>query len=93
MVLCPFREKWEAGVWNQDTFRILFCVLLTSDVEIILEATISRVFSYPDVDVIFEKYIWSISQNLADADPAGTLNSCSEKKNEQKYTQNNVIEG
>ena len=44
MVSCPFREEWEAGVWNQGIFRILFCILLTSYAEIILEATISRVF-------------------------------------------------
>ena len=49
--------------------------LSSSYVEIMLEATIPRVFSYPDVDVIFEKYILSISQKLVDADPAGTLNS------------------
>ena len=32
------------------------------------------------------------SHKLADADPAGTLDSCSGTQNEQKNTQNNVIE-
>ena len=45
MVEFPFREKWEAGVWNQGIFRILFCILLTSYVNFILDATISRFFS------------------------------------------------
>ena len=53
---------------------------------------ISRVFYYPDVGVFFEKSILSSSKKLADADPAGTLDSCSETQNEQKNTQNNVIE-
>ena len=44
IVSCPFREKLEAGVCNQGTFRKLFYVLLTSWVEIVLEATISIVF-------------------------------------------------
>ena len=39
---------------NKGIFRVIFCVLLTSYVEIIPEATISRVFSYPDVGAIFE---------------------------------------
>ena len=43
-VLCPFREKWETGVWNQGIFRILLCVLSTSYIEIILEATMPRVY-------------------------------------------------
>ena len=58
MVSCLFREKREAGVWNQGTFRILFHVLSTSYLEIILEAKIFRFFSYPDVGVIFEIYIF-----------------------------------
>ena len=36
MVSWPFREKWEAGVWNQGNFRKLFCVLSTPYIEIIL---------------------------------------------------------
>ena len=48
MVSCPFREKWEAGEWKKVIFRIIFKVLLKLYVEIILEATISRDFSYPD---------------------------------------------
>ena len=36
-------------MWNKGIFRILFCVLLKSYVEIILEATISRVFPYPAI--------------------------------------------
>ena len=61
-------------------------------VEIILEYKISRVFLYTDIGVIFEKYILSRSHKLADADPAGTLDSCSGAKNGQKNIQNNVIE-
>ena len=60
---------------NKDTFRILFCVLSTSYVEIIVESMTSRFFYYPDVGVIFEKYILSRSHKLADADPAVTLDS------------------
>ena len=41
-------------------------------------------FSYPDVDVIFDKYILSRSNKLVDADPTGTLYSCSGTQNEQK---------
>ena len=37
-------EKWEAGVWNQGIFGILFCVWSTSYVETIQEATIYRLF-------------------------------------------------
>ena len=62
---------------NQGNFRILFCVLLTLYTEIILEATISRVFPYPDVRVIFGKSILYRSHKLADADPTGTLDSYS----------------
>ena len=43
MVSCLLSEKWEAGVWNQGIFRIVFCVLSILYVEIILEATIYRV--------------------------------------------------
>ena len=92
LVSCLFCEKLEAGVWNQGTFRIPFCVLLTSYVEIILESTISRVFSYPDIGVIFEKYILSRSHKLAGVEPTGALDSCSGTQNEQKNTQNNLIE-
>ena len=49
--------------------------LSSSYVEIMLEATISRVFSYPHVGVIFEIYILSRSHKLYDADPAVTLDS------------------
>ena len=49
-------------------------------------------FSYPDVGVIFDKFILSRSHKLADADPTGTLDSCYGTQNEQKNTQNNVIE-
>ena len=56
------------------------------------EATIFIVFSCPDVGVIFEKYILSRSQKLVDADPTDTLDSCSGTQNEQKNTQNTVIE-
>ena len=79
-------------MWNQDTFRILFCVWSKSYVEIILEDKISRVFSYPDIGVIFEKYILSRSHKLAGAYPAGNLDSCSGTQNEQKNTHKNVIE-
>ena len=65
---------------------ILFCVLLVSYVEIILEATISRVFSYPALGVIFGQYILSSGHKLVDTDPAGNLDSCSGTQNEQKNT-------
>ena len=52
----------------------------------------SSVFFYPAVGVIFEKYILSSGHKLADVDPAGTLDSYSGTKNEQKNKQNNVIE-
>ena len=61
--------------------------LLTSYVEIILEATNSRGFSYLHVGVIFEKYILSRSQKLADVDPSGTLNSCYGGNVTGKYTE------
>ena len=38
-------------------------------------------FSYPYVGVIFDKSILSRSQKLADADPTGTLDSCSGTQN------------
>ena len=41
---------------------------------------------------MFDKSILSKGQKLADADPAGTLDSCSGTKNEHKNTHNNVIE-
>ena len=92
VVICLFREKWEAGVCNQGIFRMIFYVLLASYVEIIIEAKISRVFSYPYVGVIFDQNNLSRSQKLADADPTGNLDSCSGTQNEQKNTQNVVIE-
>ena len=49
-------------------------------------------FYYPDVGVIFDKFILSSSDKLADAYPTGTLYSRSGTQNEQKNTQNNVIE-
>ena len=64
----------------------------TSYIENILEATIYKLFPYPDVGVIFDKSILSRSHKLADADPADTLYSCSGTQNEQKNTQNTVIE-
>ena len=51
-----------------------------------LEATISRFFSYPAIGVIFDKYILSRSHKLVDVDPAGTLDPCSGTQNEQKNT-------
>ena len=41
---------------------------------------------------MFRINILSSSQILADADPAGTLGSCSGTQNEQKNTQNIMIE-
>ena len=49
-------------------------------------------FFYPDVGVIFYKYILSRSHKLADEDTAGTLDSCYGTQNEQKNIQNTVIE-
>ena len=40
----------------------------------------------------FDKHILSRSHKLADAEPAGTLDSRSGTQNEQKNTQNTVIE-
>ena len=37
-------------------------------------------------------YILSCSRKLEDADPAGTLDSCSGTQNEQKNAQNDIIE-
>ena len=65
---------------------------MASYVEIILEDTISRVFSYPDIGVLFEKSISYRSYKLVDADPAGTLDSCNGTQNEHKNKQNNVID-
>ena len=50
--------KIEAVILNQVTSRILFCILLISYVDIILEAMVSRVSPYPDIGVIFERYIY-----------------------------------
>ena len=58
---------------------MLLCILLTSYVEIIPESTIS--FFYPALGVIFENSILSSSQKFADADPAGTLDSCAGTQN------------
>ena len=52
-----------------------------------------QIFFYPDVGMIVEKYILSRSHKLVDVDPAGTVNSCYKIQNEQKNTQNNVVEG
>ena len=51
-----------------------------------------QIFSYPDAGVIFDKYLLSRSHKFADADPAGTLDSCSGTQNDQKNTDNTVIE-
>ena len=89
MVPCLLCEKWEAGVWNQGTSMILLFI------DIILRSYTRsyniQSFSYPDLGVVFEKYIWSRSHKLVDVDLAGTLDSCS-GKNEQKNTHNSVIE-
>ena len=42
--------------------------------------------------MIFDKCILFRSHKLADADPTDTLDSCSGTQNEQKNTQNTVIE-
>ena len=42
--------------------------------------------------MIIDKSILSRSQKLVDADPIGTLDSCYGTQNEQKKTQNTVIE-
>ena len=42
--------------------------------------------------MIFDKSILSRSYKLADADPIGTLDSCSRAQNEHKNIQNNLIE-
>ena len=57
-----------------------------------LEATISRFFSYPAVGVISANIYSSSSHKLADTDPASTLDSCSGTQNVQKNVHNNVIE-
>ena len=49
-------------------------------------------FSYSDVGVICYKYILFGGHKFADADPTGSLDSCSGTKNEQKNNQNTVIE-
>ena len=49
-------------------------------------------FTYPYVGIIFDKYILFKNLKLADADPAGTLDSFSGTQNEQKNTQNTLIE-
>ena len=62
-------------MWNQGTFRILFFVLSTSCVEIVLEATIYRVFPYLEVGVIIYMYILSSGHKLEGVDPTSTLDS------------------
>ena len=59
---------------------------------IVLESTIYIVFPYPAVGMIFVIYILSRSHKLAEADPAGTLESYYGTQNKQKNTQNTVIE-
>ena len=66
-------------------------ILSTSYVEIIIEATISRFVSYPDVGVIFDAFL-SSSQQLVVTDPEDTLYSCSGTQNEKATTHNNMIE-
>ena len=78
-------------MWNQSTFRILFCNLIKSSVEIVTEATISIFFTDLAVGVIYDIYILSIGHRLANADPAGTFYSCSGTQNEEEK-QNNLIE-
>ena len=34
-----------------------------------------QIFSYPDIGVILDKYLFSRGRKLADADPTGTLDS------------------
>ena len=64
--------------------------LLTKNIAAEIAPHIS--YALRGLGVIFEYYILSSSKKLADADPAGTLDSLSETQNEQKNTQNNVIE-
>ena len=42
--------------------------------------------------LFLKKYILSSSHKLADADPEGTLDSCTGIQNEHRSTQNNLIE-
>ena len=49
-------------------------------------------FFLPSCRCDFEKSILSSGQKLVDADPEGTLDSCSGTQNEQKTTQNNIFE-
>ena len=72
-------KKWEDGVWNQGTFRIILFI-----------DTIRRNYtrSY-NIHSFFllrcrcnpRKIYLSRSHKLADTDPAGTLDSCSKKTN------------
>ena len=70
MVLYLFCEKWEVGVWNQGIFGILFCVVSTTYLEFIQDATISQVFptylylitlAYFPVKIV---WMWQILRNL-----------------------------
>ena len=49
--------------------------------------------AWRDLGVIVEKKLFSCSTKFVDAVPEGTLDLCSWAENEQKNTQNNVIEG
>ena len=71
MVSCLFRNKESLDC--ETKVPLVYYYLSTLYVEIILEDTISRVFSHSYVGVIFEIYILCRSHKLADADPGGTL--------------------
>ena len=84
MVSCPFREKWEAGVWNQGIFKIIFYILSASYVEIIRESTISRVFYHTAVALpssinenfhkhLFALHVRDLNVKMAFADSDETL--------------------
>ena len=73
IVSCMFHGKLQAGVWNRGTFRVLLFIDIirrkyTKSYNI-------EIFSYPDVGVIFEKYIKSKDHKFADTDTAVTLDS------------------
>ena len=62
MVSCPFREKWESGVWNQGIFTIIFCVYLHCPKEI---TTCSREGRKRGGDVVSaDMQLWSGPQLL-----------------------------
>ena len=60
MAACTFREKWEAGVWNQGIFRKIFYVISKSYVEIILEDMISGEFFFTTMT----KWNWCLTIQL-----------------------------